>query len=365
MSAMGWAGRLGLLLGGLLLGVLGAEVLGRFIQPDASADLLFNSPESSPHGLYVVDHERMLTPRPGFTGQVRAPGYAVSLRINAHGLRGPAAEAVPAGTPHWLAIGDSFTMAVQVDEDKTFAALLGEAADAWVWNGGVDGYSTWQALSWYQTLDQVLPIDVVVLTFFLGNDLQDNMRFSHIVQGARSLPEGADIPREHTSVLRAALLRHSRLYAHWRVWQRRAALQDGADPDRERWRQELVLFSTEGHNELRRLLPQTREALRHLHQAARQRQDDLVVAIAPPAFVIDPERASATFSVVGLDPASMDLDAPRQAVRQILDELGIPTCDLAEPLRQAADPYFVYDGHWTAEGHTVVAEALSQCLSSR
>lgn len=365
MSALGWAGRLGLLLGGLLLGVLGAEVLGRVIQPDASADLLFNSPESSPHRLYVVDHERMLTPRPGFTGQVRSPGYAVSLRINALGLRGPEAETVPSGTPHWLAVGDSFTMAVQVDEDKTFAAQLGAAAGAWVWNGGVDGYSTWQALSRYQDLDQVLPLDAVVLTFFLGNDLQDNVRFSHIVQGARNLPEGADIPRERTPPLRALLLRHSRLYAHWRVWQRRAALQDGADPDRERWRQELVLFSTEGRNELRRMLPQTREALRRLQQATRQRQDDLIVAVAPPAFVVDPDRAAATFAVVGLDPASMALDAPRQAVLQILDELNIPACDLTEPLRQATDPYFVYDGHWTAEGHTVVAETMSRCLSSR
>ena len=65
------------------------------------------------------------------------------------------------------------------------------------------------------------------------------------------------------------------------------------------------------------------------------------------------------------DPASMALDAPRQAVLQILDELNIPACDLTEPLRQAADPYFVYDGHWTTEGHTVVAETLSRCLSSR
>jgi len=363
MSAATWAGRLGLVVGGMLLGVLGAEVLGRIVQPDASADLLFNSPDSSPQGLYVVDHTRMLTPRPGFSGQVRSPGYSVSLRINDHGLRGPADA--PSGQPQWLAVGDSFTMAVQVDEGDTFAAQLGQQAGAWVWNGGVDGYSTWQALSRYEALDSTLPIERVVLTFFLGNDLQDNVRFPHVVKGARSLPEGADIPRQPTPPLEAFLLRRSRLYAHWRVWSRRTALVSGTDPDRERWRQELVLFSDSGQRELKRLLPQTREALRRLQQATRQRGDELIVAVAPPAFVVEPDRAEATFEVVGLDPSTAALDAPRQAVLSVLRELDIAACDLTEPLRGASAAYFVYDGHWTVEGHTIVAETLSQCLSSR
>lgn len=364
MSAAAWAGRLGLVLGGLLLGVVAAELLGRAVQPDASADLLFNSPDSSPQGLYVVDHETMLTPRPGFSGQIRSPGYSVSLRINAHGLRGPEPGALPAGAPQWLAVGDSFTMAVQVDEEDTFAGQLGAQAGAWVWNGGVDGYSTWQALSRYTELDATLPISRVVLTFFLGNDLQDNVRFPHVVQGARNLPEGADIPRPESPGWQKLLLRHSRLYAHWRVWQRRASLLAGDDPDKERWRQELVLFTQDGRNELKRLLPQTREALKRLQQATRQRGDDLIVAVAPPAFVVEPDRAEATFAVVGLDPARAALDAPRQAVMGLLQQQGIPACDLTEPLRAAEAGYFVYDGHWTVEGHTIVAETLSRCISS-
>lgn len=364
MSAAAWAGRLGLALGGLLLGVVAAELLGRVVQPDASADLLFNSPDSSPAGLYVVDHQTMLTPRPGFTGQIRSPGYAVSLRINTLGLRGPEADAVPAALPQWLAVGDSFTMAVQVDEDDTFSGQLGDLSGAVVWNGGVDGYSTWQALTRYTQLDQQLPISRVVLTFFLGNDLQDNVRFPHVLQGARALPEGADIPRPATPGWQKLLLRRSRLYAHWRVWQRRASLLSGDDPDRERWRQELVLFTQDGRSELKRLLPKTREALQRLQLATRQRGDDLIVAVAPPAFVVEPDRADATFAVVGLDPARADLDAPRLAVMGLLQQEGIAACDLTEPLRGAEAGYFVYDGHWTVEGHTIVAETLSRCLSS-
>lgn len=363
MKVLSWMGRLGLVVFGLLLGGLAAEILGRVVQPDASADLLFNSPESSPMGLYVVDHDRMLTPRPNFEGTVASPGYRVSLRINDQGLRGPPSSTI-SPSPQWLAVGDSFTMAVQVTEEDTFAHRLGVEVGAWVWNGGVDGYSTWQALSRYEELDEVLPIEQVVLVFFLGNDLQDNVRFPHVVQGARALPEGADIPRETVPVWRALLLRHSRLYAHWRVWQRRASMLSGGDPDQERWRQELVVFSADGRGELSRLLPQTRTALQRFQQAVKRRGDSLMVAVAPPAFVVDEDRAAATFSVVGLDPQRMALDAPRQAVMNTLHEVGIAACDLQPALQTATAPYFVYDGHWTSEGHTLVAEAMQACLSS-
>ena len=363
VRARRWLGRLLLLVAGLLVGIVAAEGLSRVVRPDASADLLFNSPETSPRGLYVVDHAVMLTPRPGFTGEVRSPGYHVSLRINALGLRGPEPAEVPAGQPQWLAVGDSFTMSVQVAEADTFAARLGASAGATVWNAGVDGDSTWQAAVRYARADAQLPISQVILTFFLGNDLQDNERFFHVIQGARSLPEGADIPRPATAPTTAWLLKHSHLYAHARVWARRAALARGGDPDRERWRQELVLFSREGQRELQRLLPRTREALQRLQQDARQRGDRLLVAVAPPAFVVEPERAAATFAVVGLDAAQMDLDAPERAVLGLLSELGIPACPLTPALRDTPDAYFVYDGHWTPAGHATVASTLQKCLS--
>ncbi len=357
-------GRLGLLAGGLLVGLAGAEGLSRLIRPSASADLLFNSPESSPMGLYVIDHTLLLIPRPGFRGQIRSPGYAVDLRINDLSLRGPPVSEVPAETRHWLAVGDSFTMAVQVPEPETFSGKLGAAQGVQVWNAGVDGYSTWQAALRYQEIDDQLPIERVILNFFLGNDFQDNANFPHIAPPP--MPEGADIPREPVPFVRGILLRHSRLYAHFRVLSRQRSLTAGSDPDRQRWRDELSIFSTEGSARLEQLIGQSRAALMRLRDAARQRGDALLVAVAPPAFQIETDRAEATFAVVGLDPASMDLQAPRKAVLGLLTELHMSACDLTPALESAARDgaalYFVYDGHWTEAGHAVVADALEACL---
>ena len=86
----------------------------------------------------------------------------------------------------------------------------------------------------------------------------------------------------------------------------------------------------------------------------------LMVAIAP-AFVIHPERLDATFELVDLDPNRADVDAPQQLVVDILTELKIPHCDLSPALRKANQPYLTFDGHWTLEGHTVVADAIANC----
>lgn len=359
-----WLGRLALVVFGLLIGVIGAEVLSRLVRPDASADLLFGSPASSPMGLYVIDHQTLLTPRPGFSGAIRSPGYAVDLRINEVGLRGPSTAEVSGS--QWLAVGDSFTMSVQVSEDEAFEGLLSQRAGAHVWNAGVDGFSTWQAAIRYEEVDDVLPIDKVILTFFLGNDFQDNERFPGQIRHPPPMPEGSDIPREVMSPATRFLLRHSHLYAHWRVMERRASVSSGSDHSGQQWRQELLIFSSEGRQQLQRSAQGTSTALRRLRDAVKARGDTLLVAVAPPAFVIETDRAEATFEVVGLDPAKMDLDAPRRAALDVLKRLNIPACDLTGPLKAAAEAggelYFVYDGHWTAEGHAVVAETLEGCL---
>ena len=68
-------------------------------------------------------------------------------------------------------------MSVQVDQEDTFSGQLSNKAGTQIWNAGVDGYSTWQATLRVQQIKERLPIKRVLLTFFTGNDFQDNERF--------------------------------------------------------------------------------------------------------------------------------------------------------------------------------------------
>jgi hypothetical protein len=359
-------GRVALVLGGLVVGLLVAEGLARVVRPAGHADLLFDSPDASPEGLYVIDPALVLVPRPGFTGTIRSQGYRVPLTIDPRGLRAPATERTAASP--WIAAGDSFTLSVQVPIQATFAERVGAATGRTVYNAGVDGYSTWQASRRAAALDAETGAAGVLLTFFLGNDLQDNDRFEHVQRTVAGRPAGAPIPRAPVSAIQRGLLRWSAIYAHLRVWRRARALRSGADPARKRWQDELAIFSSDGRAALHRLMPRTEAALREARDAARGRGDTLVVAVAPPAFVVHEERLASTFEVVGLDPATATPNAPGEAVRATLDRLGIRACDLTPDLRAAAGSgdalYFTYDGHWTARGHAVVADTLTRCLES-
>ncbi len=359
-------GRLALLAGGLLAGLLLAEVAARLLQPDAAADLLFNAPDNAPLGLHCTDRELISRPCPGFSGVDASLGYRVRIRVNALGLRGP--EPGPASGARWLATGDSFTFAAQVDEDDTFVARLGARTGIEFWNAGSDGYGTWQATIRYRRLDGRLGVEGVLHTFFLGNDFTDDRLFPVLREQVRrsGRADGTPIPREPAPAWRRFLSRHSYLWGRLQMRRRTAELSRPDSPERGRWRSELAPFTRSGAGELRALLPETRRALAELRDETRRRGDRLLVAVAPPAFVVDETRLAATFALVGLDPADADPDAPGRAALGLLADLGVEACDLTPALRAARAAgervYFTYDGHWTPAGHRVVAETVAACL---
>ena len=349
-------GRAALVVGGIAAGLALGEGAARLRAPGGVEGLLSGAPEGVPPDAWQGDDALFQVPVPGWSGAVRGLEYSVNLRFDALGLRG---GGVGEARPRVLVLGDSFALAAQVDEGETLTARLGAALGGEGLNAGVDGYSTWQAAGRYARLAPALDPDQVVLLFFLGNDLADNER-APLLAGRRYDPE-APVDRP------GWLASHSALVALGRVAWRARALRAGEDPDtRDRYRRELLAFSAEGADVRQRQLEATRDALRALRDATSARGDPLLVAVAPPAFAVNPERAAETMALVGLDPARMDLDAPREAVMALLHELRVPSCDLTEPLQiKYKHSYFIFDGHWTAEGNAVAAEAVAACLNQR
>ena len=356
-------GKLGLLLGGTIAGILAAETIARMIAPHQSADLLFNSSDASPMNLYVIDKETRLRPNANLNTTIQSLDYTVQLRTNSLGLRGPSVESI--STEQWIALGDSFTMSVQVNEEMSFAGRLGEEKGVQIWNGGVDGFSTWQATLRLKQMAEKLPIKRAILTFFTGNDFQDNERFPAMARMRLPGQEGTPIPRPSVSKRELFLLKYSFLYAHYRIWNKQKQVQSGKDMSRGNWADELQIFSRSGENRLRKLERGTTQALRDFKKTCQQLNIEPLVAIAPPAFVIDQARAKPTFELVGLDPNDLDLQAPQEKTKDILKKLRIPYCDLSEALRQGTSPYLVFDGHWSSEGHEIVAKSLSLCIGDK
>lgn len=364
MDLSRWSGRIALALGGLFVGAVAAEVGFRVVRADDAVDLLYNAPDNAPNGLYTTDATVYAIPTPGFRGVQQSLGYKVDLRINTDGLRG--AELAPKTKRRLLAAGDSFTMAAQVAEADTFAARVGEDLGVEMLNAGVDGYGTFQALERYKQLDERLELDGIVLTFFVGNDVHDNVRWPQVQQEARRMRPGELLSRRPVGAVHGFFYKRSTLYAAFQMWLRRRSMSRAETPERHRWVGELMLFMREGAGVLSVQIPHTERALRALSQEVTARGDTLMVAIAPPAFQIETERLNATFSLVGLDPSNASPDAVSGAVRDVLQRNNIAHCDLVDPLRRAhqagGEMYLQYDGHWSPKGHAVVADVIAKCL---
>ncbi len=159
-----------LILGSLVAGLLLAEVLLRIVG--------FSYP-----GFHHADMHRGWVLRPGAEGWFQGEGRAY-VRISRDGLRDRDHDfAKPAGVYRIAILGDSMTEAMQVDRENAFPALLerdlagcaalhGQKPE--VINLGVNGYGTAQELIALREQGWKYQPDLVLLAFFLGNDVRNN-----------------------------------------------------------------------------------------------------------------------------------------------------------------------------------------------
>lgn len=104
------------------------------------------------------------------------------MRISADGWRDHEhSVAKPPGTYRIAVLGDSFTCALQVEEEETFCSILEkhlrvDGAPVEVLNFGVDGYGTGSELLTLRHRVWKYEPDLVLLAFFTGNDIANNSR---------------------------------------------------------------------------------------------------------------------------------------------------------------------------------------------
>ena len=151
-------------------------LLGRRSSPyhrtNQAADLLFNASDASPMNLYIIDKDTRVTTAP--TNTYRILDYTVKIQTNELGLLCPAPPKFSTDTPHWIAVGDSFTMSVQVDHIHLSGQLLPSLEHRY----GTRCRRLFYLASHPSSTNQRALQSNVPLTFFTGNDFQDNERLA-------------------------------------------------------------------------------------------------------------------------------------------------------------------------------------------
>jgi lysophospholipase L1-like esterase len=294
-----------------------------------------------------------------------------------------------------VTIGDSQTYGIGVPRLSSWPAQLSELTGRQVYNAALAGYSP---IEYYQLLRRyALPLkpSVVVVGFYLGNDVHEAYRRVYALphytalrrEGVQSL-EGTVPPRSSkprlVGRLRRWLSSHSVLY---RVTLASVLREDTAELFLSRDGNDLVRFhhgtSSTVFTPGARLgvLDLDSEAVREglrlslLHFELMARLCDTAgvaffIALIPTKERVyqslieaDPElRQHAVLRALLAKEGELD-----QRVRRFLQERGISYIDLRPPLQDAATHTRIYrpddDGHPTAAGYSVIAREVARAIA--
>ncbi len=381
-----------------ILGLGLAEIAVRIVQPASRLVI-------QPGGLYEPDPPGRYRLRPGYSGRMtRAREFDIDVHINQLGVRGPEvgtslgtfpAEASPGTSKaqtlqargvqteavRLLALGDSFTFGVGVEDSETFstlaaAALAETGRPALALNAGIPAFGVPDAVGWLARHGVELEPDLVLLSIFLGNDLVDaspNREEILVVDGLLA-------PKESPRGPGAWLHRNSHLYVLVKGFSEgplvrplRAKLGLG-EPWRVRvLREELAIYDREAVSKLAPAAAATDGALGRLAELAAEGGFTVLVQLIPSDLEVDPGRWGRVLAELDLDPKRYDAAVPRHLVTELLANRGIdwvdPSAALAEGIAAGRRLYFPEDRHWTAEAHALAADllapAIEQALAGR
>ena len=324
-----------------------------------------------PRYLFQDDPDLVFRLRPGFQGELRSSEFHTSVRINSLGLRGPDVEAVAPSTLRVLVIGDSFVSALNVEEEETFAAILGRRLAAAlpdrrveVINGGTPNYGTWHEVRLLKRLFPKVRPDTVVLCVFAMNDVENNLsprkamvRDGLLVEQARSriiLPE----------VFQEWLQRNSMAYVFmWRAWNQVRPLVGGRTLDPLAGFKALI--SNPPNSQMEDGYRLSGELLRKFRDYLGEQGVPALAVVIPGEMQVYPGRFSRWISAEeGVSPEEATA-RPDERWMKLSREVGMPAVDLLPLLRaRAAGPYLYMslDGHLTREGNRLAGEAIGEAL---
>lgn len=315
-----------------------------------------------------------------FVGVSKTVEFKTRIRTNALGLRADR-EYGPKGpkTFRILFLGDSFTMGVGVEHDETYGQMLAQrlmervrssSHTYEVINAGVPGYNTQQALTYLRELGLALEPDLVVLGFYIGNDIAENFSMPLVSVQEGYLQSGAPTEGVLPAPLRRYLALNSHLYQLLWPYQRRLVDRSlWVRKERERLQRRLAIYKPEPPEAKDRstgaLWEATQQQMAALAEITRSQEVPLAVVIIPEMVQVDPQRWQRMIQPMASSGAIYQADWPNQHVESICHEHHLPVLDLLPVFTQAeADEplYLPLDGHWTQRGHAVAAATIHAFL---
>lgn len=319
--------------------------------------------------------------------------FVVPIRINDAGRRDlDRGSDKPAGALRIMLLGDSFVEALQVPIEQTFArgleqrlgAALGRPVE--VVSMGVSGYGTASEYLWYRDVGRHFHPDIVLLSFYPGNDVRNN---SPTLEPTLRPVYGADGGIDHVvggkgdeGGSRRGLLNRSAAYQYIRklVLTRQPALagrlvdwgllkpaavrpvpMEGGIPV-DYW-----VFASQPPPAWRDAWAHTESLLSAFKDAVTADGATFVIMVVTAREQIYPDDwAQVQTAYPAMRQVAWNLDGPERRVLSWCALHDVRCVALSPAFLAARDGgprlHWHFDGHWTPAGHALAAETMAEAL---
>jgi hypothetical protein len=332
------------------------------------------------HPIYGFFH------RPGAAGWIETPEYTSYVSFNARGLREREIDpAKPAGMYRVLVIGDSFVEGAQVPAEDTVTRRLESILSAQmpdrpvqVINAGNAGFGTAQELLFLEHDGVAYSPDLVVLVYFIDNDLPDNgyrvardrkldttRRPFFVPDGAGGivLRPGAEPPEDRFAGARQVMRRTVtyNLIENFLLWHE-AREQEQAQIGKNR-----PTYLVDPPEEWDEAWWVTEQLLGRVQQRSLEQGAKFVAVAAPSYFQVNDDSWRWLVGGDTRERNHYEVDAPNRRLAGIAERQRLPLLDLLPSIQAAQDAgsalYYPADGHWTSAGHAFAAQQIADYLA--
>lgn len=366
---------------GLVVGVVFAAVVAEIGARVMVARGLL--PDRMPADIFAA-HAIGWALEPHLSTRIPTSGGLIAIDVNSAGFRDREyARARAADVRRVVVLGDSFTLALETAQAQTFHEQLEARHEGRVEviSLGVSGYGTQQELLAYQYVAREHAPDIVLLMFYIGNDMIDNR--GKPGQPAYALePDGSlvlhgfpysgafDLPLV-ASQRSTWLMRHSAL-----AFLAGVVIRDRTDEERHPSSETNIpqgggcgyLIGENFPNPTAEDWALTEALLVALRDAVAEDGAELRVVIAPTELQVHDATMDDFRAHCDLPEWVAWPDGYQRRLRAILDAHDIAALDLLPELRAVAaqtgdDLYHAgTDIHWTPAGHAAVARVVDEWL---
>ena len=290
-----------------------------------------------------------------------------SFQLNSRGFKDVEFEVAKGEAYRIIGIGDSFAVGVVPYEDNYLTLVEEELRrsgwDVELFNMGIPnlGPKDYSALLTAEGLE--LDPDLVLLSFFVGNDFLESIR----------VVERRAVDYSYVaSLLRYAFGIRPHLEKNipegpWEYDDTSPTVEPEIFLKVERWRSKICFQSPKA---FAILLDAAVGRLEEISGICRQRGIGLVVVVIPDEFQVNPGLQDAILESRGKtrEESVVDFARPNLMLAQRLDALGIEYLDLLPAFADAGRQvrhYKLRDTHWNIAGNRLAAELITEYLLSR